>query len=135
MTEEGHEKDYTKFLSTELMYTTSIQWHKNSQCSQPTKLIYIIGISLKHLCTFISFKMKNGVLCAIYLYLWFTPFKKIYRSSYFVVNFGNLLFRVLKNRRNIIKNLIKTEIRYLIVYIWYSGAHKTVKKAQVLNNK
>ena len=53
------------------MYTTSTQWHKNSQCSQPTWLIYIIGISLKHLCTFISFKMKNVVLCAIYLYLWF----------------------------------------------------------------
>ena len=31
------------------MYTTSNQWHKNSQCSEPTKLIYIIGISLKHL--------------------------------------------------------------------------------------
>ena len=33
----------------------------------------------KHLCTFISFKVKNVVLCAIYLYLWFKPttFNKI----------------------------------------------------------
>ena len=31
------------------------------KCSQPTQLIYIIGISLKHLCTCTSFKMKNVV--------------------------------------------------------------------------
>ena len=53
------------FLSTELMYTTSTQWHKNSQCS-PTLLIYrnIFKTSL-YIYIFQDEKCR-----LMYLYLW-----------------------------------------------------------------
>ena len=52
-------------------YTACTQWDK-SQCSQPTKVIYKFGIYFKHICTFISGKLRNVVLYNLSLSMWNT---------------------------------------------------------------
>ena len=83
--------------------------------------LYIIGISLKHLCTFISFKMKNFVLCAIYLYLWYPQLKMInlQRENYGYIMHFWLSFKDTGVNRTFLFYLMESHNVYIPLFIWF----------------